>query len=111
MKNRIHKSTNVIFAKNKKNTHNWAHKDLARKLYSWIDIFNNAFFKEEPVPVDAISFENKRVAARHAATFLLTSPSFSSQTGLTHAIIFSIYTFVIVLCLTNHLTFRQRGFA
>ena len=63
MKNRIHKSTNVTFAKNKKNTHNWAHKDLARELYKWIDIFNNAFFKEQPVPVDAISFENKRVAA------------------------------------------------
>lgn len=62
MKNRIHKSTNVIFARNKKNPHNWAHKDLARKLYSWLDIFNNAFFKEQPVAVDAISFENKRVA-------------------------------------------------
>jgi hypothetical protein len=63
MKNRIHKSTHVTFARNKKNRHNWAHKDLARELYKWIDIFNNTFFKEQPVPVDAISFENKRVAS------------------------------------------------
>jgi hypothetical protein len=61
MKNQAIESTDVIFAKNKKNTHNWAHKDLARELYRWVHIFNNAFFKEQPVAVDAISFENKRV--------------------------------------------------
>jgi hypothetical protein len=42
---------------NTQNSHEWELHDLTRKLLWWADIFNNAFFKDQPVPAPAISYK------------------------------------------------------
>ncbi len=46
---------------NEKSVTDWSLYDLAWDLYWWSDFFNIRFFKDEPVPVPAISFESTRV--------------------------------------------------
>jgi len=39
----------------------WEMNNLAWELYWWVDFFNAVFFKGEPVPIPALTFEKTRV--------------------------------------------------
>ncbi|MBW1666968.1 MAG: hypothetical protein JRJ66_02725 [Deltaproteobacteria bacterium] len=52
---------NIQIMENEKNVMDWELNNLALELYWWVDFFNIAFFKEEPVPVPAISFEKTKI--------------------------------------------------
>ena len=49
---------NIAVMENEKDAHDWALNDLAVELYWWCDFFNIAFFKDQKVPIPAISFQN-----------------------------------------------------
>lgn len=52
---------NMAIMENELSTMEWELSDLAWELYWWVSFFNIAFFKDEPVPVPAISFESTRI--------------------------------------------------
>ena len=54
-------SVNIAIMDNEKNAHDWNLNQLARELYWWTDFFNAAFFKNQPVPIPAISFEKTKI--------------------------------------------------
>ena len=61
MQRQISESINEAIMNNEKSAHDWVLNDLVWEIYWWVDFFNIAFFKEQPVPVPAISFEKTRV--------------------------------------------------
>jgi hypothetical protein len=61
MQRQLSESTNEPIMNNGKGVHDWVLNDLIWEIYWWIDFFNIAFFKVQPVPVPAISFEKTRV--------------------------------------------------
>ncbi len=61
MQNRLNESINIAIMENEKNADDWLLNELAIKLYWWVDLFNIAFFKDQPVPIPAISFEKTKV--------------------------------------------------
>jgi hypothetical protein len=52
---------NVAIMENERNATDWKLNELATEMYWWVDFFNIGFFKDEPVPVPVISFEQTRV--------------------------------------------------
>jgi hypothetical protein len=61
MQRQLNESINEAIMNNEKGAYDWVLNDLVWELYWWVDFFNIAFFKEQPVPVPAISFEKTRV--------------------------------------------------
>jgi SprT-like family protein len=62
MQRKLNESINIHIMENEKDALDWELNDLARELYWWVDFFNTAFFKSQPVPVPAISFEKTKVS-------------------------------------------------
>jgi hypothetical protein len=54
-------SVNLALLQNQQDASDWLLNDLACELAWWIDLFNIAFFRDEPVPVPAISFERTKI--------------------------------------------------
>jgi hypothetical protein len=61
MQKQINESINIDIMDNEKNAHDWGFNELAWELYWWVDFFNVVFFKNQSVPVPAISFERNKV--------------------------------------------------
>jgi len=61
MQRQLNESINIAIMNNEKGAYDWVLNDLVWELYWWVDFFNITFFKEQPVPVPAISFEKTRV--------------------------------------------------
>jgi len=61
MRNRTNDAINIAIMENEINAHDWVLNRLASELYWWIDFFNIAFFKNQPVPIPVISFKKTRV--------------------------------------------------
>ena len=61
MNKQLNDPINIAIRENEKTVTDWALSDFAKVLYFWSDIFNMEFFKDEPVPVPAISFEKAKV--------------------------------------------------
>jgi len=57
----VNESINIHIMENEKNLQDWKLSSLARELYWWVDFFNIAFFKAQPAPTPAISFEKTKV--------------------------------------------------
>ncbi len=52
---------NIDIRENELSTCDWNLNPLAWELYWWIDFFNIAFFRRQPVPTPALTFERSRV--------------------------------------------------
>lgn len=52
---------NIEIRQNQLKAYDWKLHELIAELDWWCDFFNIAFFKEEPVPVPVLTFENARV--------------------------------------------------
>jgi hypothetical protein len=63
MHKRANEPDNININKNKMRAHDWALNDLADELYWWVDFFNIVHFKDQPVPVPALSFERTRITS------------------------------------------------
>ena len=61
MQRQLNERINIAIMENEKDAHDWALNDLASELYWFVDFFNIAFFKGQPVPVPAISFERTNI--------------------------------------------------
>ena len=62
MKRRLNESINIHIMENEKEAHDWELNTLASELYWWVDFFNIAFFRDQPVPIPAISFEKTKIS-------------------------------------------------
>lgn len=62
MRNNDNESINLAIMEYEKNAHDWILNKLARELYWWVYFFNIAFFKDQSIPVPAISFQKARVS-------------------------------------------------
>ena len=63
MQKQLSDPINIAIRENEKTITDWALSDLAKALYWWTDIFNMEFFKDQPVPVPAISFEKAKTGS------------------------------------------------
>ena len=61
MPNRINDSINVQIMENELAATEWKYNELVWELRWWIDFFNLAFFRDEPVPIPVLTFEKGRV--------------------------------------------------
>jgi len=61
MQNRINDRINLEIMDNELSAIDWEMNQLAWTLYWFVDFFNICFFKDQPVPVPAISFERTKV--------------------------------------------------
>ena len=61
MERRVNESINIAIRENERSVDDWELNDLARELYWWVDAFNIAFFKDQKVPVPAVSFERTNI--------------------------------------------------
>jgi len=61
MKNRVNDKINIEIMENELSASDWEFNSLAWELRWWIDFFNMAFFKDQPVAMPALSFERTRV--------------------------------------------------
>lgn len=61
MRGQLNERINIEIMENERNAHDWGLNWLAWELYWWADFFNIAFFKDQPVPTPAISFESTKV--------------------------------------------------
>jgi len=61
MQRKLTESINIAIRENEKSVVDWELSNLARELYWWVDVFNIAFFKDQKVPVPAISFEKTKI--------------------------------------------------
>jgi len=61
MQKRTCEQINIDIRDNELSTCDWAMNPLAWELYWWVDFFNIVFFKGEPVPTPALTFERSRV--------------------------------------------------
>ncbi len=57
----ITEKINVEIRENELSAQDWALNNLAWELYWWVDTFQIAFFKNQPVPIPALTFEKTRV--------------------------------------------------
>jgi len=57
----VGEAVNVAIQENQVEASDWPLNDLASELAWWVDFFNIAFFKDEVVPVPAISFERTKI--------------------------------------------------
>jgi hypothetical protein len=77
MNKRANEPANINVNKNERRTHDWALNDLADELYWWVDLFNIVFFKDQPVPVPALSFERTRITS--FGNYVIRKNSFGIQ--------------------------------
>ena len=63
MNRQLDEPINIAIKDNEIEANDWVLSDLAFELYWWVDFFNICFFKEQPVPVPAISFEKTKVGS------------------------------------------------
>ena len=61
MKNQLTAPINIAIMENEVSAMDWQLNELAHELYWWSHFFNIVFFKNQPVPVPAISFERTNV--------------------------------------------------
>jgi hypothetical protein len=61
MKNRLNEPINIAIMENEKDADDWLLNEFAIELYWWVDLFNIVFFKDQPVPIPAISFEKTKI--------------------------------------------------
>ena len=61
VKQRLNERINIEIMKNELNASDWPLSRLAIELYWWCDFFNIAFFKEDQLPIPAISFEKTSI--------------------------------------------------
>ena len=61
MQKQSNESINIAIMDNEMSAYDWGLNELAWELYWWVDFFNVALFKHQPVPVPAISFERTKV--------------------------------------------------
>ncbi len=61
MERQLNDPINIAIRENEKSVTDWVLSDFAKTLYQWTDIFNIEFFKDQPVPVPALSFEKTKV--------------------------------------------------
>jgi hypothetical protein len=54
-------SVNIAIIENETSADDWELSDLAAELYWWVDLFNIAVFKDQPIPVPVISFAKTRI--------------------------------------------------
>ena len=59
----INESINSLIEDIEKSSDDWELNGLALELYWWVDFFNIAFFKNQPVPIPVISFEQTKVSS------------------------------------------------
>lgn len=57
----INSNINVAIMENEIETKDWEMNRLASELYWWVDFFNIAFFKSDPIPTPVLTFERTRV--------------------------------------------------
>lgn len=62
MLNRINDHINEKIMENELSVEDWVHNELAWELYWWVDFFNAWAFRNQPVPIPAISFERTKVS-------------------------------------------------
>jgi hypothetical protein len=60
-KQQLKEPINIAIMENEKSAYDWVLSNLAWELYWWTDFFNIAFFRDQPVPVPAISFERTKI--------------------------------------------------
>lgn len=58
---KLNERINIEIMENELEAMDWPLHRLSCELYWWVDFFNLAFFKEQPVPVPALSFEKTTV--------------------------------------------------
>ena len=68
MNKQLNDPINIAIRENEKAVTDWVLSDFAKELYRWTDIFNMEFFKDQPVPVPAISFEKTKVGNLNSCT-------------------------------------------
>lgn len=61
MLNRINDKINIEIMENGLEAHDWELNNLIWELSWWVQLFNIAFFKEQPVPLPVLSFQKTRV--------------------------------------------------
>jgi len=61
MLNRINDQINKEIMENELDANDWIHNELAWTLYWFVEFFNICFFKDQPVPIPALTFEKTRV--------------------------------------------------
>jgi hypothetical protein len=61
LRRQLHDPINQAIKENEKDAFDWSLNDLATELYWWTDFFQIAFFKDQRVPIPAISFERTNV--------------------------------------------------
>ena len=54
-------SVNIAIIENETSADDWELSELAAELYWWVDLFNIALFKDQPIPVPVISFAKTRI--------------------------------------------------
>ena len=62
----------------------WELKDLATWLYHWYELFNQDFFKDQPVPMPVLSFEKVRVNTLGSYTLGRNSLGLKENININH---------------------------
>ena len=70
MKSKLNEPINLAIMANEEEAYDWPMTDLSIELYWWAFFFNIALFRDQHVPVPAISFE------RTKGIFAFTSTKF-----------------------------------
>jgi len=60
---KIYESINLAIMENEKSIDDWELNSLAWELYWWVDFFNIAFYKDQPVPIPVISFSRTKISS------------------------------------------------
>lgn len=64
MNTKLSEPINKAIMENELNSQDWKYNELATDLYWWSSAFNIMFFKDEPVPIPALTFEKGDVRTR-----------------------------------------------
>lgn len=80
MERQLNDPINIAIRENEKAVTDWVLSDLAKTLYFWTDIFNIEFFKDQPVPVPALSFEKTK--ATTIARYIVGRNSFGVRENI-----------------------------
>jgi hypothetical protein len=54
----------TVIIENGKYNQDWIFSTIAGELYWWVDFFNIAFFKDQPVPIPVIAFSKDRITTK-----------------------------------------------
>jgi hypothetical protein len=58
---KLNERINIEIMENELEAHDWVLCDLSCELYWWVSFFQIAFFKHQPVPIPALSFERNAI--------------------------------------------------